>query len=134
MIQIVEINNEVISGVLNDHKIKDLRFYTVENDDKILVLILGEDFNSVKNEMKLLKKITKKHKNTICLLFRIIKNNKKNNKRLKGKSLNVILVVYGKTLVQIKMLWLKRILLKLNGTPLSGILTQKSDEYKYGQR
>ena len=52
----VEINNEVISGVLNDHKIKDFRFYTVENDDKILVLRLGEDINSVKKEMKLLKK------------------------------------------------------------------------------
>ena len=51
----VEINNEVISGILTDNKIKDFRFYTIENDGKILVLRLGKDIQSVNTEMELLK-------------------------------------------------------------------------------
>ena len=51
----VDINNEVTSGVLNENKIKDYRFFTLKNDGKILVLRLGKDIESVNTEMELLK-------------------------------------------------------------------------------
>ena len=137
----VEINNEVISGVLTDHKIKDFRFYTVGNDDEILVLRLGEDIHSVKNEMELLKQKSLKNTKILDIYYleeslKTIKKTIRKNKFEGLKSLNVIFSSdnYGgvwKTLYTYKDVKFDKerglMLLKSNETPLSGVLTRNPD-------
>ena len=51
----IEINNEIISGILTDQKVKDLRFYTIEKGENILVVRLGDIYNSINTNMELIK-------------------------------------------------------------------------------
>ena len=143
----VEINNEVISGVLNENKIKDYRFYTIKNDGKMLVFRLGKDIESVNTEMELLK--LKNLENTKILdiyyleeSFTKIKKTIKRNEFEGLKSLNLIFSSnnYGgvwKTLYTNKDVRdnkdLGLVLLKSNGTPISGVLIINSDEDRYGR-
>ena len=91
----ININNEVISGVLSDTKVKDLRFYIIENGDKVLVVRLGKTVTSVNTEMEMVKSKILKDTRILDIYylqesFKTIKKTIKKNQFEGLKSLNVI--------------------------------------------